>query len=167
MNEQMKTGFEYLVEVVNIHTGEVRESERVKNIMPMQGITHMQNVLLKGAAQITTWFIGLYEGNYTPVPGDTMATFPTSATEFTSYAGDARKAFTAGTPAGGTVDNVNNESEFTFTADATVYGGFISSASAHGSTSGVLLSAVRFGSPKALSTDEMLRVTAGFITASA
>lgn len=167
MNEQMKTGFEYLVEVVNTRTGEVRESELVKNIMPMEGITHMQNVLLKGGAQITAWYIGLYEANYTPVSGDEMADFPTSASEFTGYVGGARKAFTAGTPLGGTVDNAGNEAEFTFTADATVYGGFISSASAHGSPSGVLLSAVRFGSPKSLSTDEMLRVTAGFITASA
>lgn len=167
MNECIKTGFEYLVEVVNIHTGKVREREVVKNLMPMEGITHMQNGLLKGGAQISNWFIGLYEGNYTPVSGDTMATFPTAATEFDGYAGGTRKPFVSNTPNNGLVDNVNNEAEFTFTEDKIVYGGFISSSSAIGSTSGVLLSAVRFGSPKSLSTDELLRVTAGFITASA
>lgn len=161
------TGFEYLVEIVDRHTGIVRDSELVKNLMPMQGITHMQNGLLKGGSQVTNWFIGLYKGNYTPVSGDTMATFPVNASEFTGYAGGTRKAFVSGTPVNGIVDNVNNEAEFQFTEDETVYGGFISSSSGLGSISGVLLSAVKFGSPKALSTTEILRVTAGFIAASA
>lgn len=167
MNEHIKTGFEYTVEIVNKRTGAVREREFVKNLMPMEGITHMQNVLLKGGAQVSSWFIGLYSGAYTPVTGDTMTTFPTSATEFTNYVGATRKAFVSGTPAAGAVDNTASKAEFEFGEDATVYGGFISSSSAKGSGSGVLLSAVRFGSPKPLSTDEVLRVTAGFITASA
>ena len=167
MNEHIKTGFEYTVEVVNKHTGAVREREVIKNLMPMEGITHMQNVLLKGGSQVLSWFIGVYSGAYTPVSGDTMATFPTAATEFTNYVGATRKAFTPGTPVAGVVDNTANKAEFELSEDETLYGGFISSSSAKGSTSGILLSAVRFGSPKALSTDEVLRVTAGFITASA
>lgn len=167
MNEQIKMGFEYLVEIVDTLTGEVRESERIHNLMPMEGITHMQNGLLKGGAQVTNWFIGLYEGNYVPVTGDTMATFPTSATEFVGYDGTTRKAFVSGTPANGLVDNAASKAEFIFSEDKIVYGGFISSASARGSTSGILLSAVKFASPKPLSATETLRVTAGFITASA
>jgi hypothetical protein len=167
MNEHIKTGFEYRIEIFDPATGIVRESEVVKNLMPMEGITHMQNVLLKGGSQVSNWYIGLYEGNYTPVSGDTMADFPVSATEFDGYSEATRQLFVAGTPALGVVDNVNNEAIFTFTEDKIVYGGFIGSSAAKGSASGILLSAVRFGSPKSLSAGEALRVIAGFITASA
>lgn len=109
----------------------------------------------------------LYEGDYTPVAGDTAATFPAAATEFTAYDGTTRKTFVPGAVVGTNVDNHDNKAEFTFTPAKVVYGGFISSSSARGSTSGVLLSAVRFGSPKSVDAGGVLRVTAGFTLASA
>jgi len=167
MNEPIKAGFTYLVEVVDKRTGQVRDAEVVKNLMPIEGIHHMINVSMKSGTQVATWYIGLYEGNYTPVSADTMATFPASATESVAYAETTRRAFVPGTVAAGAVDNAAAKAEFTINATKTVYGGFISSSSAKGGTSGVLLSAVRFGSPKSLGADDILRVTAGFTIASA
>ncbi len=166
MNEYVSAGFRYVVEVVNKHTGVVRDREEVKNLMPEEGIRHTLNGLLKNAAPVSTWYIGLFKGNYTPQSTDVMATFPVDATEATEYA-DERHAFVPGTIVGTTVDNAASRAEFTFSAPAVVHGGFISSSAAKGSTSGVLLSVVRFGSPKSLGADEILRVTAGFIMASA
>ena len=57
--------------------------------------------------------------------------------------------------------------EFTSNADKTIYGGFMSSASAKGATSGVLSSIVRFSSPKTFSIDTVLRVSAGLTLVSA
>lgn len=161
MKSKVSGGFTYLAEILDKH-GNVRDSEVIHNLMPAEGLNHMLGVTLKGVAQAASWYVGLFEGNYSPVPNDTAATFPASATESAAYAEATRVALTLGPVAGGAADNGAARSEFTFNADKTLYGGFISSASAKGATSGVLLSAVRFKSPKAVATGEILRVTAGF-----
>lgn len=166
MKSKLKGGFVYLVETID-KAGNVRESETITNIMPTEGINHTLGVTLKGTAQISAWFVGLYEGNYTPVAGDTAATFSASATESSAYAEATRPALVLGSVVAGAVDNTASLAEFTMNASKTFYGGFVSSAAAKGSTSGVLLSAVRFASPKVLSSGEILRVTAGFTLVSA
>ena len=161
MNQKLKTGFCYLVEIIDIN-GQVRDSETVDNLVPIEGLNHMLGVTLKGAAQINSWFIGLYEGNYTPQSSDTATTFPGSSTETTAYSEAARPVLTLGAATAGAADNAAARAEFTFNATKTIYGGFIASTSAKGSTSGILISAVRFSSPKVLASGEILRVTAGF-----
>lgn len=165
MKQPVRAGFEYVIEVVGTD-GTVRDREVVHNLMPIQGLNHMLSVTLKGAVQVGTWYLGLYEGNYTPSPGDLASSFPASATETTAYTGAARPALTLGAVTSGTVDNAALRAEFTMNANKTIYGGFISSASAKGGTSGVLLSAVKFSSPKSLESGELMRLTAGFTLAS-
>ena len=169
MHNRLKLGFKYLIEVVRPDgTVDESQSETVENLMPTQGLDHTLSVLLKGSGQISTWYIGLFSGNYTPQATDTMAAFVAAATEITSSYDEAtREEFVEGTVSAGAVDNVTNEAEFTFNETKTVYGGFISSTSTKGSGSGVLLSAVRFGSPKPLADEGVLRVTAGFTMVSA
>lgn len=161
MKTQLQAGFDYLFEIVD-REGNVRDTEHVHNIMPGEGLNYVLNAALKGGAQITAFFAGLYEGNYTPVADNTAASFPVSATESVAYTEATRRPVTLGTVVGGTTDNVAARAEFTVNAPKTFYGGFVSSSSAKGSTSGVLISAVRFASPKQLDTGEILRVTAGF-----
>lgn len=178
MKSEIKTGFNYLIErfvdnyveweerdgvlvPAHTHLGRCVEVEEVHNLMPIEGLNHMHNVTIKGAAQVTEWFIGLTTNDYAPLPRDTMATYPTLAGETTSYAGTTRLPFVAGTVAGGVVDNVDARAEFVFTAPVTVRGGFIASTSTRGLAAGVLLSAVRFASPKVMASGETLRITAG------
>ena len=165
MNETQSVGFEYTVEVLD-KDGNVTDREVVHNIMPIEGIHHVLNTVLKGGAQVAQWHIGLYESAHTPTPNDIMATFPTQAVETTEYVSTTRMPFTPGTLTAGSVDNSANSAEFDFTTTKLIYGGFLSSSSAKGSTSGVLLSAVRFGSPKSVDSSSTLRVTAGFTMAS-
>jgi hypothetical protein len=161
MKQTAKAGFKYLVEVIGAD-GFVRDREVIHNLMPVEGLNHLLGVALKSSAQVATWYVGLYEGNYTPVPGDTAAGFPTSATETTAYDETTRQVLTLGAVLSGAVDNSANRAQFTLNATKTIYGGFISSSSAKSSTSGVLLSAVKFSSPKSLESGEILRLTAGF-----
>lgn len=165
MNNAMQGGFKYLVELVD-KDGNVVDSEEVHNLVPIEGLNHFLNVVLKGSAQAPNWFIGLFEGNYTPTTNDVMATFAAAATETTVYSGGTRKALTLGTVVAGAVDNTASAAEFPFSTNKTIYGAFISSSSSQGGTSGVLLSAVRFSSPKAAQPDFTLRVPAGFALAS-
>jgi hypothetical protein len=135
--------------------------------MPTEGANHMLNATLKGGAQVSTWYLGLYEGNYTPSVSDTAATFSSMATETSGYTATTRLAWAPGTVVAGVLDNSSARAEFTFNAPKTIYGGFMSSAPAKGATSGVLMSLVRFPSPRVLDTDSVLRVTAGITLTSA
>lgn len=158
-------GVNYTIEV--IRGGAVVDSETVHNLMPEEGRNHAVSVITKGATQVPTWYIGLFEGNYVPVDSDKAATFPTVATESTAYLPATRVEFNEGAAAAGTVENTANRAEFTFTANKTIYGAFLVSAQAKGAITGVLMSAARFTAPKVLQIDDVLRVTASFSLTSA
>lgn len=166
LHSKAGAGFNYVIEVVD-RFGHVSQREEVHNLIPLEGLNHVMNVLLKAATQVPTWYIALYEGNYTPDTNTTAATFPAAATECTAYTPTSRVEFVEGTVAAGAADNSASRAEFTFTAAKTIYGGVITSAAAKGATTGVLISAVRFASPKVLDVGSTLRVTAGLSLVSA
>ena len=168
MENKAQIGFEYTLRVINPDgTEDVAQRETVHNLMPIEGINHMLDVLLADAVNNATWYIGLYSGNYTPTANDTMEDFPGDASEIDGeYDETTRVEFVDGTIASGSVDNTGNEATFTFNSTITVRGGFISSDSAIGATTGVLLSAVKFGSPKNMTAGASLIVTAGFTVVS-
>lgn len=165
MNEKIGAGFKYLVEVID-PSGKVVDSSVEKNLMPLEGQHYVLESLFKGGAVAATWYIGLYSGAYTPSQDDVMATFSAQATEATDYVESLRQAFVPGSVDAGNVSNVLSKAEFEFPSDKIITGGFMSSAAGKGGTSGVLISAVRFSSPKSLSAGSILRVTAGFSLAS-
>lgn len=158
-------GVNYTIEV--IRGGAVVDSETVHNLMPEEGRNHAVSVITKGATQVPTWYIGLFEGNYVPVDSDKASTFPTSATESTAYLPATRVEFVEGAVAAGVVENTASRAEFTATAAKTIYGAFLVSAQAKGAITGVLMSAARFTAPKVLQIDDVLRVTASFSLTSA
>lgn len=164
VQEKLRPRFTYLVE--HIRNGEVIDSEVTHNLVPIEGLNHFAGVALKGVAQVGTWYIGLYEGNYTPQLSDTAATLPAAATEVTAYDEATREALVLGTVSGGAVNNSASPAEFTASATKTIRGGFISSAGGKGATTGVLASVIKFTTPKALDDGDVLRVTAGFTFAS-
>lgn len=157
---QAALGTTYLIE--QIRNGEVIASETVHNLIPTEGLNHAVSVIVKQGTQAAGWYIGLFEGNYGPVPGDTAATFPTSAVECTAYSPSTRPPFTAGSVAGGAADNTASRAEFTFTAAKTLYGAFLVPSATKGGVTGPLLSAARFAEPKTVAVDDVLRVTATF-----
>lgn len=154
-------GFVYTVQT--IRDGQVIDTETIHNLIPIEGLNHMLEVAFKSGSQNANFYVGLFEGAYTPVPGDTMAAFPGDATELTAYSETARPTLVLGAVAAGQVDNEGDEAAFTGTTNGKqAHGGFISSAPTKGSTSGVLVSAVRFSSPKPLDAGTVLNVTCAF-----
>lgn len=148
-------------------SGLVTLSDPTLNLVPFEGLNHMLNVTLKGATPAPAWYIGLFEGDFTPNHGITAAQLPGLATECTAYSASTRVQFQPGPVANGSVNNSAALAEFTFTSNKTVRGAFISSAPAKGATTGVLLSVVRFPSPKVQETGSILRVFAGPTASSA
>jgi hypothetical protein len=162
---ECKVHFMYKFE--HIRNGVVIDTEVVKNIIPAEGITYILNAALNGGSQFTSWYVGVFEADYTPLTGDTMATFPASATESTTaYDETARVAFVDDALAGGLWSNAGSPAEFTFNATKTIYGGFITSGSVKGGTTGVLVSAVKAGTSKAVVDNDVLKVTAGITLSS-
>lgn len=159
------SGFTYTIECVD-KDGNVKWAEEVHNIIPTEAQNYFITSSLTGGTRYSTWYVGIYENNYTPVAGDTMTTFAASAGEVTTYSEAARPTFTPGSVASGLVTNYDSPAEFTLSADKTVRGGFIASSSTKGGTSGLLLSAALFSSSRSVLTGEGLRVKAGMQLAS-
>lgn len=148
-------------------SGLVTLSDPTLNLVPFEGLNHMLNVTLKGATPAPAWYIGLFKGDYTPTHAITAAQLPAQATEATGYSAATRVQFVPGAVVNGSVNNSAALAEFAFTAAETVMGAFISSAPAKGATTGVLLSVVRFPSPKVQEAGSILRVFAGPTASSA
>jgi hypothetical protein len=109
----------------------------------------------------------LYEGNYFPDGSETAATVAALTTEFTAYTPTARPLWVSGPINAGSLDNVAARAVYKATAKKTIYGGGLLSSSVKGSTSGVLPSLCRFGSPKPLDIGDELAVAAGIAFTSA
>lgn len=152
-----KLGFIWTFERFD-RNGRLIDVETVHNIIPEAGRNHILDVVLHAGQQVTTWYVGLFEGNYTPISSNTAANFPGLATECTAYDEPTRREFTEAAASGGSITNSANRAEFTFNASKTIYGAFLTSVATKGATTGTLLSAVRFGTAKTMAAEEILRV---------
>jgi len=161
-HELARIGFVYELTCIT-RDGQVKWRERVGNLIPNAGRDYLLSAGLLAGAQLSNWYIGLYENAHTPVVADTMATLMADCGEITSYTnvGGNRLTLTPDALNNGVFSNAGTPADFVFTADRTVRGGFISSSAPHLGVAGMLLSAVLLGSPKAISTGETLQVTAG------
>lgn len=145
----------------------VLSTEDVSNIIPTEGLDYVVGAALKGVSQISSWFIALFEGNYTPVAGVTAATFPAAATESTAYAETNRVAWTGGAVSGGSVSNTASKAVFTMNATKTIYGIAQTSLLTKSGTTGTLVSVARFAAAKSVVADDILNVTSTITLTSA
>ena len=83
------------------------------NLVVNQGLNHLLNVGFNAATQVSTWYVALFEGNYTPVAGDTAATFPGSATECTAYNEATRVTYNEATSSAQSITNAASVATFT------------------------------------------------------
>lgn len=157
--ESLQGGFTYTLECIGAD-GRTRWKEEFHNLLPNVGRDYIINAAMSGGSQFTTWYIGLYENAHTPVVGDTMTTLLASAGETTDY-GATRLTLTPAL-SGGVWSNSASPAEADFTSSATIRGGFITSGSTVGSTSGLLLSAGLLPTAKTIAAGETLKVTAGW-----
>lgn len=161
MIERHKAGFIYTLEHIGAD-GKLIDTIDVRNLIPTVGLNYLLEAALRGGSQYSSWYLGLYSTAYTPVAGDTLATFIAACGENTAYTGTARQAVTLPAISGGATSTVSSPNTFAFTSSETITGAFIASSSVWESTTGLLISAVEFPSAKSLATGETLRVPVGF-----
>lgn len=116
-------------------------------------------MLLHGATPVSPWYVGVFEGNYTPVAGDTAATFPANATESTAYDEATRQEYVEAAASSQSTTNSASKATFTFNATKTIYGAFLSSVSTKSTTTGTLLAANKAGTAKSVVDDDQLLIT--------
>ena len=127
------------------------------NLVVNEGLNHILGVQFNAATQLTGWYLGVFEGNYTPVATDTAAGIAAAATESTAYASSTRPQWVPASPSGQAITNSASRASFIFNATKTIYGAFMVSNSVKSGTGGVLFSAARFNAAKnVVNLDELL-----------
>ena len=150
-----------------IRRGRVIDEWEDDNLVVNEGLNSLLGVYFNAATQITTWYCGVFEGNYTPVATVTAATIASASTETTAYASATRPEWVEAAPSSQSITNSASRASFVFNATKTIYGAFLVSTSTKSGTSGVLFSAARFGSAKSVESSDELLLTYTFTAASA
>lgn len=160
MDNQLKVGGRFVIE--HVRGGEVIDREDITNLVTNEGLDHLLNTVFHGGTQIASWYLGLFEGNYTPIATVTGATIAQSSTECVAYDEASRQEYNEAAASAQSITNSANRAVFTMNATKTIYGAFLASNSTKGSTSGTLFSAARFASPKSVVDDDQLLLTYTF-----
>lgn len=142
-----------------IRDGESLGEESSSNLVVNEGLDHVLNTVLHGDAQVTTWYIGLFKGNYTPVAGLTAATVTAASTESEDYTQATRVAYNEAASTAQSTTNSANKAQFDINATVTMYGAFLASASGKSATTGTLLAASKFTASRAVISGDQLLVT--------
>lgn len=150
-----------------IRAGKIIDEWEDDNLVVNEGLNHMNDVTFRGSTQVSPWYCGVFEGNYTPVATVTAATITSASTECTAYDEATRVAYVEAASASQITTNSASRATFTFNATKTIYGAFLVSASAKSATTGTLFSAARFASSKNVAAADELLLTYTFTSASA
>lgn len=135
------------------------EWEPICNLVPIEGMNHILNVVVKLGSQTPNWYVALFEGDYTPTNAITGASFAATATECVAYSETTRQLWSSSAVSGGATDNIALPAAFTFASNKTIYGAALIGDNVKGGIIGPILSIVRFSSPKI--NPELLNVKAG------
>lgn len=149
-----------------IRAGKIIEEFEDSNLVVNEGLNALNDIMFHGSTQITTWYLGLFEGNYTPVATVTAATITSASTETTAYTSSTRPEYTEAASSSQVTTNSASRASFVFNASKTIYGAFLVSSSTKSGTGGTLFSASRFSSSKAVESGDELLLTYAFTASS-
>lgn len=160
----VRVGGRFLVE--HYRGDKLLDAFETPNLVVNEGLNALLNIMFNAATQVTTWYLGLFEGNYTPVAGVSAATIATASTECTAYTSATRPAYVEAAASSQSITNSASRASFVFNATKTIYGAFLISDSTKSGTTGTLFSAARFSASKAVVTDDELLLTYTFTASS-
>lgn len=145
----------------DVNGEDVREDP---NLLTDEGLTHMLAVVLGATPKINQWYVALYSGAINPAASWTAANFAATANEIVSgtegYSESTRRLFQPGSAAANTIDNTANKAAFTIVTAGSlqVQGAALLSDNVKGATSGNLISATRFSTPRVLQNTDIYNV---------
>lgn len=154
-------GFSYDVQIVDKSTGQIKDTIVGCNLIPAAGLTFLIQSPFGGATAINSFFVGLFDNDYVPTAGVVSTDLPSVVGEFTGYSETTRPTWSRVFNGTSAQDNAAARAVFTPTVARRIYGCFIVSAADKGGNTGLLLSVLRFPSPRDVTVGEELRVLAG------
>jgi hypothetical protein len=143
--------------------GDLKWKDSNHNRCVDEGLNALLDVMFHGTSQITTWYIAIFEDDYTPIAGNTYAT--PGYTESTAYDEATRPEFVEAAASGKSMTNSANKASFTMNATKTIYGGALvgggTGASTKGDTAGggTLYCSSKFSTSKPVESGDTLKVT--------
>lgn len=166
-NENLRIkGFVWELKILD-ENGVVIDSEKKHNLIPNEGLDFLIEAPFGLSAPIHNFYLGLYRGNYMPNQNTKASDIPSNMIEMTDYSELARPLWDKTKQSGPSIDNLSNKAEFTITQDRTIYGAFLVSSDVKGGSGGVVLSCVRFSSPKNVTSGQTLNLSGGIMYTSA
>lgn len=130
------------------------------NVCTNQGIDAMLNIMFHASTQITTWYVAIFENNYTPLVTNTYAT--PGYTESTAYDEATRPAYVEAASASKVMTNSANKAVFTINATKTIYGASLVSYSTKNDTAqsgAILFCSSAFSAGRSVVDNDVLNVT--------
>jgi hypothetical protein len=150
-----------------IHMRDGKEIDRWSddNIVVNEGLNHFLDVAFSNGTATSTWFVGLFKNNFTPISTNVMATFPgvgVANESTTEYSEATRPTWVEPGPSAQSITNTASPAVFTFTAATSIFGAFLSSSSVKGGTSGILASATKLAAARSMIIGDVLNVVYTF-----
>lgn len=142
-----------------VRGGESLGIESDPNTVVNEGLNHILSIVFNAGTQLTTWYVGIFEGNYTPLATDTAAVITANATESTAYSETTRPEWIEAAPASQQITNSASKAQFTMNATKTIYGAFLASSSVKSGTAGVLMAASKFAASRSVVNLDQLLLT--------
>lgn len=165
--DPLALAFQGLVTAEHFRNGKLLHKQTGKNTFTTQGMARLLNIVLhetsKAAEKI--WYVGIFKNNITPALGDTAAKLGSGNAygecQDADYANPLtnRPLYNTEATTTAVISNVNAKAHFVMAASITVYGAFLVDQAPKTSSSGILLCAKRFGTPRAVIADDEIYVT--------
>ena len=109
-----------LWEFEHYRQGKLIDQWKQGNVTTDEGLNALLDIMFHDATKIATWYLAVFEDNYTPLVSNTYAT--PGYTECTAYTEAARVAFVEAAASSKVITNSANKATFTFNATKTIYG---------------------------------------------
>lgn len=138
------------------------------NTFTTEGMAYLLNIIFGTTSKTGSaiFYVGIFKNNVTPAVGDTAAAKLGAAgaygecqdADYDSPATD-KPSYTIATTSTATCTNAASPASFTIAGSITVYGAFLSTEKAKTATTGYLMCAKKFGTPRAVIDNDVLSVT--------
>ena len=162
MRQGIKIGGRFIMDCYDKH-GNHKWHNETHNLVTDEGLDAILDIMFHGSTQLTTWYVALFENDYTP-DGDETYAVP-EYTESTAYDEAGRQEYEEAAASSQSTTNSANKATFTMSDTKTIYGAALvaggTDADTKGDTAGggTLFCLAQFTNAKSVNDDDTLEVT--------
>lgn len=144
----------------------IHDCDQGGNTFTTEGMARILNIVFRAQTTEAAIYVGIFKNNVTPAVGDTAAAKLGAAGTYgecqdADYDSPAtnKPAYTIASTSTASCTNAASAASFTIAGSITVYGAFLSTATAKTATTGTLFCAKAFSSSRAVIDNDVLAVT--------